>query len=334
MRRSTSLHLVLAAALGAAAALATPAAADSPAPLSSTWLPYWNTDVAAARIADNADLFHTVSPFWYRAPACDSVGPVAGAVDPALVDGLRARGVAVVPSVTSTMSPAVAAACFRDPASLAGHVARLLDVVRSGSYDGLEVNYEHLALTTDVGTASHVRDAYTTFARELCAALQAESRQCVHTVMPRTDDSSSVWRGKLIPAVYDYRAIGLVADRVRVMAYDEHAPGTGPGPIAGWPWSVAVADYTRATVPPGKGELGIPLYGRDWPSSGATATVTDPTARALARQYGVPVRWDEGQRAPTFGYSTGGVRHTVWFNDARAVAERVALARSRGLGAA
>ena len=49
------------------------------------------------------------------------------------------------------------------------------------------------------------------------------------TVMPRTSDAATVWRGKLIPAVYDYRHLGRVADRVRVMAYDQHAGRCGPG---------------------------------------------------------------------------------------------------------
>lgn len=326
--------MALTAALLLVAVLAPPAGAQTAGRLSSTWLPYWNTDEAYARIVGNADLFHTVSPFWYRAPSCAEVSPVTGAVSPSMVDGLHRHDIAVVPSVTSTMSPAVAAACFHDAASRADHVSRLMAVARSGAYDGLEFNYEHLALTTDPGAAAHVRDGYSAFATDVCAALHAEGKVCVHTVMPRADDSSAVWRGKLIPAVYDYRAIGAVADRVRVMAYDQHAPGTGPGPVAGWPWTVAIADYTRATVPAGKGELGIPLYGRDWPSGGTASTVTDPGARALAAQHGVPVRWDEVQRAPTFSYASGGVRRTVWFSDTRSVTERVALARSRGLGAA
>lgn len=303
--------------------------------MSSTWLPYWNADVAFPRIVDNADLFHTVSPFWFRATSCGVIESMPGAGSAAVVDGLHERGITVVPSITSTMTPNVALACLGDPGQRAQHVGTVMAVVRSGAYDGLEFNYEHLALTTDPGMAARVRDAYTAFARDVCGALRAEAKRCVHTVMPRTDDSSSVWRGKLMPAVYDYRAIGAAADRVRVMGYDQHAGSFGPGPIAGWPWVAAVAAYTRATVPAGKGELGIPLYGRDWASgSGSPATLTEPAAQELARRYGVQVRWDEGEHAPTFSYSAAGTQHTVWFSDARSVADRVALARAHGLGAA
>lgn len=324
---------MLAAALATATVLAPPAAAQEAGRLSSTWLPYWNAEVAYGRITANADLFHTVSPFWFRAVSCTGIENMPGAGSAGIVDGLHSHGIRVVPSITSTMLPADATACLGDPERRGQHVNRVLAVVRSAGYDGLEFNYEHLALTTDVGVASAVRNAYTDFARQVCDALRAEAKTCVHTVMPRTDDASSVWRGKLMPAVYDYRAIGAAADRVRVMGYDQHAPGTGPGPIAGWPWVSAVADYTRATVPAGKGELGIPFYGRDWSRSGTT-TLTEQGGYALAQRHGVPVRWDEAQRSPTFTYTDGGVPHTVWFSDRRAVAERVALARAHGLGAA
>jgi hypothetical protein len=235
-----------------------------------------------------------------------------------------------VPTITATLSPAAAVACLGDPGQRAQHVQQVLEVARTSGYDGVELNYENLALTTDPHVGEQVRGAYSAFAVEVCDALHGAGRTCVHTVMARTDESWSVWRGKLMPAVYDYRAIGATADAVRVMAYDDHAPGTPPGPVAPWPWVQAVAAYSASTIPAGKGELGIPLYGRDW-GGGRVATVTAPEAEALAREHGVPVRWDEAQHAPTFTYTSGAALHTVWFDDARAVADRAALARSYGL---
>ena len=311
--------------------VAGPAPAESPVRRSSTWVPYWDTAVASQRVLANADLFHTVSPFWFRASSCGSVESNPGAGDAGLVADLRGRGVAVVPTITSTMLPDTAVACLGDAGARAGHVARLRAL--AGPYDGLEVNYEHLALTTDPAVGARVREAYSAFAADLCAGLRADGRRCVHTVMPRTHDGWEVWRGRLLPAVYDYRAVGAVADRVRVMAYDQHAGSYGPGPIAGWPWAVAVADYAAATLPAGRGELGIPLYGRDW-SGGRATVVTAPRAAELARQHGADVRWDDVQRSPVFEYVSSGARHVAWYSDTRSVTERVALARSRGLDAA
>jgi hypothetical protein len=156
----------------------------------------------------------------------------------------------------------------------------------------------------------------------------------VLTVMPRTDDSWSVWRSKLIPAVYDYAALGAVADRLRVMAYDQHAPNTGPGPIAGYPWVRAIAEYTGRHVPASKVDLGIPLYGRDWGRGEATGTLTSASAGALAQRHGAQVVWDEEQHAPRFTYSRSGVAHEVWFSDARSVGDRLHLARAYGFRAA
>lgn len=332
MRGSTTVRVAVAAAVAATLAVpATSTGATAPGRQASTWLAYWDGGTGYARVLEDADLFHTVSPFWYRASSCTAMesNPGAGSTD--VVAGLRERGISVVPTITSTMPPAAAVACLGDAGQRAQHVARVLEV--ADRYDGVEFNYEHLALTTDRATGEQVRAAYSAFAADVCTALRERAKRCVHTVMPRTDESWSVWRGKLLPAVYDYRAIGTAADVVRVMAYDDNAPGTPPGPVAPWTWTQAVAGYTAATVPAGKGELGIPLYGRDW-GGGRVATVTAPQAQALAQAYGVPVRWDDAQHAPTFQYSAGGATHTVWFNDARAVEDRTRLARSLGLHAA
>jgi len=296
----------------------------------TAWLPYWSFGAAYRTVVANADLFRTASPFWYAARSCTSIVAHDGAGSAWAVDGLHARGVAVVPTIASHLGPAATVACLGDPRTRRRHVAAVLRIARSHGYDGIDLDYEHLALTRRPAMAARVRDAYTAFVEQLCAVLRAEGRQCVVTVMPRVDDRVTVWRDRLIPAVYDYEALGAAATRVRVMAYDQHAPNTRPGPIAGLPWVRAVARYAGSTVPPGKVELGVPLYGRDW-SGGTASTVTARAARALAARHGATVTYDGTQRAPWFRYRVAGRTHTVWFSDAASVRDRGALAAAEGL---
>lgn len=63
---------------------------------------------------------------------------------------------------------------------------------------------------------------------------------------------------------YEYSAIASVADRVFIMAYDQHWSTSRPGPVASLSWCKAVLDYSLTTIPPEKLVMGIPLYGRSW----------------------------------------------------------------------
>ena len=51
------------------------------------------------------------------------------------------------------------------------------------------------------------------------------------------------------------------------------------------------------------------------------------SAAALAAQHGATVSWDETSAAAWFRYTSGGTRHTVWFENARAMASKVQLAK-------
>jgi spore germination protein YaaH len=63
---------------------------------------------------------------------------------------------------------------------------------------------------------------------------------------------------------FDYPFVARIADRVVVMAYDEHYRGGNPGPIASLPWCEKIYSYACSTVPSDKLIMGIPLYGRGW----------------------------------------------------------------------
>jgi spore germination protein YaaH len=322
---------VATALLGALALTVPPTAAASGQ--HSAWLPYWSFDRAYRTVAAHADLVGTASPFWYEARSCTAIVGRPGAGSAWAVDGLRARGVAVVPTIASPMTPAAAMRCFGERTRRRAHVARIVRLVREGRFDGIDLDYEHLALTTRPAVAAGVRASFSAFVSELCPRLRRAGKRCVVTVMPRTKDRDGVWRHKLIPAVYDYDAVGRLASTVRVMAYDQHAPNTAAGPIAGYPWVEAVARYALAHVPARRLELGIALYGRDW-AHGTATTVTAAHARALAAAHGRRVIHDPVQRAAWFTYTVGRVRHRVWFSDAASVAARVALARRLHLAGA
>lgn len=279
-------------------------------------------------VGSHPGVFRVASPFWYEARGARAIHAHSGAGARRVLRRLVRAGIRVMPTVTSTMSPRRAVRVLGRRAQRRAHIREIVRLARTPGYAGIDFNYEHLALTTSRHAAARVRHAFTTFVREACAALHRVRRYCIVTVMPRTGDEPAVWRGKLMPWVYDYEALGEAADRVRVMAYDQHAPGTRPGPVAGAWWVWKVARYAAHRAGARRTELGIPLYGYEWRRRGGARAVTWRQALALRARGGATRRWSRSRRAPWFIHP-GGV---VWYSDRHSTATRVRIARGHGLG--
>lgn len=71
-------------------------------------------------------------------------------------------------------------------------------------------------------------------------------------------------RTRTIDEPYDYERISQLADKVIVMAYDEHWSGGSPGSIASLVWCEKVAQYAISKIGYDKLIMGLPLYGRAW----------------------------------------------------------------------
>ncbi len=128
----------------------------------------------------------------------------------------------------------------------------IADIVeRSKPFDGLQIDFESISKAD--GTA------YLNFLAAVKKALPKEKIFSV-AVMARWESHKE----KNPDDAFDYPFIGMIADRVVIMAYDEHYRGGGAGPVASLPWCEKIYDYAVKTIPAEKLIMGIPLYGRGW----------------------------------------------------------------------
>ena len=129
---------------------------------------------------------------------------------------------------------------------------------------------------------------------------------------------------------WNLSALGRSADRLILMAYDEHWQTGQPGPIASDPWFAAVVKGALARIPPSGTIVAVASYAYDWPAKGPAAVLSIPQADALARENGVKPERDAASGGEHFAYTQAGVAHVVWMSDAVAVKGQVGVARRAG----
>ncbi|MFF7408253.1 glycosyl hydrolase family 18 protein [Streptomyces lydicus] len=327
-RKRAALALLLALAVLAGPLAPAAAAAESPRARGRTvsaWLPYWGDVDAAYRDAlRHASQLHTVSPFWYQTSSDDVVTGHQGAGRRGIIDGLHDAGIDVVPTVTETLGAEKMAALMHDPERRRLHVDTLLDLVASRAYDGLDLDYEAMALTGDKEARERVRTGYNALVKQLCARLHARDKQCVVTVLARVRGSGTA---------FDYEKLGRYADRVRIMGYDLHWSGGAAGPLSSRDWYDEFLRYATDTIPRHKIEVAFPGYGWDWVTGikGHAAHLTWKEAEALRVRVDAEYLFDEASGTPHFVYEKDGVPHEVWYQDARGVRAQLPLLRKYGV---
>lgn len=211
-------------------------------------------------------------------------------------------------------------ALLRDPAARARAVENVYRAVR-GRFAGVNLDLE--------GLDPADRSAYTDFVRQVADRFRPAGLLVTVAVPAKTVDVPwDGWNG-----AFDYAALGSLADLVVVMAYDEHWPGSPPGPVASLGWVGRVVRYALTAIPPERILLGIPAYGYDWPAWGAASGLTAPAAARRAAQVGARILWDVAAQVPYYQYWDGrGQRHVVYYENASSMAAKVDLVTRHRLG--
>jgi spore germination protein YaaH len=192
-----------------------------------------------------------------------------------------------------------------------GLVADLLRA--AGPYDGLQIDFELVPRRDG--------DNFRSFLGELKAGL---GNKMFTVALPAR-------RNTLAGDVYDYGKIRPLADRIFVMAYDEHWSTSEPGPIASMDWCRSVAAYALETIGPEKLVMGLPFYGRTWGNVSTNRAFLFSGIEQIKLEQGIAEIRREGG-IPAFTYEIP-VSVTAYYEDAYSLANRIAMYRDLGVPA-
>jgi spore germination protein len=321
----------------APAATATPATAEAPAaqrpafhPKTGRYIAAWLPDsfgsINRASFEANADILDEVSPFWYQPSARGGLLFGREARDQTLIELARSKNVLVIPSVHNVVTgvdpvPGI----LTNPTTRSRHVQAIVDEVVTYGYDGIDIDYESLP--------SGLREEYTAFMIELADGLHAQGK--LLTVAVHAKDCDRCGLG----GFQDWAAIGQVVDRLRIMTYDYHWRGGGPGPVSPVYWVERVGTYAKTVVDPAKVVIGVPFYGYNWPNDGSAPArgQTWEMIEDIIQTYGLNVNVLERNESGavqenwiTYTSRESG-RRTVWFSTASGLDAKLRLVQDLDL---
>lgn len=116
----------------------------------------------------------------------------------------------------------------------------------SKTYDGLQIDWELVSKDDDM--------LFYDFLKTLKKSLKTKTLSVAVPARLKTLEKDP----------YDYARLSTVADKIIIMAYDQHWATSAPGPIASPDWGKSIYEYAKTVIPQEKLIMGAPFYGRAW----------------------------------------------------------------------
>jgi spore germination protein len=132
-------------------------------------------------------------------------------------------------------------------------------------------------------------------------------------------------RTRQVKDAFDYDVLRDIADRLIIMAYDEHWKGSNPGPVASIEWCSKVAGYTKSVIPKEKLVMGVPLYGRSWQNQNFSKEVSSVDVKKNGSS-----KNKSGAANPNMTYERR-VKVTVFYETVDSIMKKVKMYRSTGI---
>lgn len=335
----------------------------------SGWIPYWRSATGTMEFLNHADSFTEINPFVYTVRS-DGTLYDAGGIEatstgpwPALLATARAKKIRVIPTIMWADGDAIHALLSDGPKrrAFADHIVA---VVKKNGYDGIDIDFEAKKAETKPYFATFLQGLYQRMGNKWVQCT-IEARTPLSSRYDGTPPKDATMYAN------DYVAINKYCDRVRIMAYDQgtidmklNALESGPYiPVADPRWVEKVITLASETISKKKITIGIPTYGYEYETVPLTEgyaynmmwAFNPRYATELAATHGItPSRNSAGEMS--FLYDTkslvqpsnqAGVNtatsigsattpnytsyHILWWSDAKAIADKVALAKKLGV---
>ncbi len=293
-------------------------------------IPYWDQTNAVKSMTDHADELNQVALFWYYINPDGQITKYQYAqADPNILATAHAHHIKTLFTITNLGEQAGddwdstrVEKVIGDNASRSSHINSIMSMFNKLPFDGVTIDYEQVAPSQ--------RSNFTVFIRQLAARLHQQNKLLNVALHPITSSEAA---GRYY--FQDDASLAQSADYVTVMTYDEHENGSSAGPIASYPWvSQAVAYLKNNNLPMHKVFLGIPVYGYDWIQD-SNSPATDLTYQDTQIKLGKldeALKWDNAAKSPYFSYIDQGQSHTVWFENAESIDQKLKLAQANHLG--
>lgn len=305
------------------------------------WVPYWKKSLAATTTINHISFFTEISPFSYEVKIDGTLIDKMKLTDypwPEIFVAAGQAKVKIIPAIFWNNKQAMQAVLSNKNKRTA-HIKQIVAEVQKNNFAGIDIDYE--------GKQAATKKPFALFLTELKAELKKNKKLLVCTIEPRTPPQRAVQQILTDPLQRsnDYYVINRECDAIRLMAYDQgridldlnkkyKISGELYAPNADKDWVDKVVRYSLGLLSAKKVYLGVATYGWEYSATGDIGkevykklrSITYADAVKLAAEQGVvPARHAGGELY--FSYQTEEGKRLVWFSDARAIKDKIAIVK-------
>jgi spore germination protein len=318
----------------------------------SGWIPYWRATTGTTDLLPHIKTFTSLMPFGYIVQNDGTLSDAFSVEDTSAtstISILRAAAkvgkTKIIPTVMWSNGAAISAILKSAPARQALE-DRIAALASDNNFDGIDIDFENKSADT--------RTYFSLFLKGLYARMGKKFVYC--SIEARTPPSSAF---DVIPAdleyANDYTAINKYCDRVEIMAYDQgtidlrlnSAANQAPYiPLADPKWVQKVVTLAAKSIAKNKIIIGVPTYGYEYELVPLTQgyrynidwALNPRYATDLASSLGLTItRNSAGELSFVYQSTTTPATATttplsiVWWSDAKAIQDKIKLAKSLGV---